>query len=217
MLFVAAWIAFAPPALPATANADAAIAAREAEALLPPAVAGAYLEAQAALRDGRDDEALAAWKRARAAWQALPSTQRLDKDVKDAVVRYELRLAEIARVRFDRVRGAFASADTPALVQQKLVEKRRLFALLAGDGAALDADGFDGALRFVPSLNPALRGVHCQRAELTARYMRWMTELPCASELSDAECEAAKTRAAGEDSVWREAIAHAQAQCRASS
>lgn len=214
MLFAAAWIALSPALALEPAEAASAVHAAAPADVLPGVVSRAYLTAQGALRAGDDVTARSLWQKARALFSEQAPEVRYAREARDAVVRYELRLVEIARARFDRIRAPVAGFDTAEDLQDKLAEKRRLFLLLNGDANALDADGFVGALRFVPSLNPALRGVHCQRAELVGRFQRWLSELPCASELSDAECELAKARAADDDTAWRADVSRAEAQCR---
>lgn len=214
MLIVAAWIAVSPaPSLPPP-HTRAAVARAE-DPGVPPRLSQAYLAAQSALRLGDDDAALLAWRDARAQVAALPSSIRFARETRDGVVRYELRLAEIARARFERIRAGAAMSEPTGdeALRSKVAEKRRLFALLAGEPGAFGAQGFAGALVFVPAVNPSLRGVHCQRAELIARFQRWLAELPCAAELSDAECEASKARGDGDTAAWRAEVVRAQQAC----
>jgi hypothetical protein len=48
------------------------------------------------------------------------------------------------------------------------------------------------------------------------RFYRWLSDLPCASELSDSECELTKARAAQDDTSWRGDVARAEAACKGS-
>jgi hypothetical protein len=175
------------------------------EAALPGPLARAYGQAQGALREGDDGAALEAWKKARGLYDALPADQRYDLALRDVVVRHELRLAESAKARFDRI----APSDA-----ENIAEKSRLFVLLAGDPQALGSDGFAGAYRRVAALNPQLKGVHCQRAEIVAKFHRWLALLPCPEGIEDGECELLKARTAETDTSWRNEVARAQQQCR---
>jgi hypothetical protein len=172
---------------------------------LPGAVSRAYTEAQGALRQGDDGAAVELWKKARTLFDALPADQRYDRAVRDAAVRHELHLADAARARFDRI----APDDV-----QNAAEKQRLFLLLVGDPQALGGDAFAGAYRRVAELNPGLKGVHCQRADVIAKYHRWLALLPCPEGVVDEECEVLKAKAADEDVQWKDEVARATSMCR---
>ncbi len=139
----------------------------------------AYDAAYAALVQGSDLVAQDNVNSARRAFDACSAVVR--ERLTDGAVRQELRLAAVAKARFE----AIGSDASPELQQQK----RRLLLFLAADGT----QEFVGTYARAARLNPNLLGLHCKRAELFARFDRFVLDAPCPTDVGDNECEEFKS------------------------
>jgi hypothetical protein len=180
------------------------LAAAPEEDVLPSDVSRQFAAAHGALRSGDDEAAMLRWKKARAAFDALPAGIRIDPAVRDAAVRRELWLAEQVKQRFDAI-AVPANVEDAATA---LAEKHRLFVMLVGSSGALE-DDFAGAYRRITTLKPSLRGIHCQWGDVLARYQRWLEQLPCPAGVDAAQCTALHGAPALKDEIARQ-----QAACR---